>query len=219
MTLVRVILNGLRWSVVAVGLCGCGAGATKEPATPASNTGEAADGEGDVKPDAMKATAVLMGLWAITPPMTSEEEPTGWHRHAASGTCMPTGSKNWQLRVEKVFGPDDEGVSLWNDQLKTLVSLFTYPAQADVDAEMKQVVKDMSGTCTEGPLISTTTGETRFAACIKRLEDDFLLVEQVSLVKQDKWLYKVRVTFPSPILRQAYSPTMSFAGLAFQACK
>lgn len=203
---------------MVVGLAGCGPAATKEPATPASVSGQ---GEGDTKfkEDAMKASATLVGLWAITPPEASDEAPTGWHRHAATGTCMPTGSKNWQLRVEKVFGPDDEGVSLWNDQLQTLVSLFTYPAQAEVDPEMEQVVKEMTGTCTEGPIISTTNGETRFAACIKRIEDDFLLVEQVSLVKKDKWLYKVRVTFPAPVLMQVYAPTMAFAGLAFQACK
>jgi hypothetical protein len=216
---VRAITHGLKWCVLVVGLAGCGPAATKEPATPASKTGEAAEGEGDVKPDAMKATVQLMGLWALTPPASSDEAPTGWHRHTASGTCMPTGSKSWQLRVERVFGPDDEGVSLWNDQLKTLVSLFTYPAQAEVDPEMEQVVKEMGSTCTEGPLISTTSGETRFAACVKRMEDDFLLIEQVSLVKRDKWLHKVRVTFPSPILTQAYAPTMAFTGLAFQACK
>ena len=84
---------------------------------------------------------------------------------------------------------------------------------------MEQVVKEMSGTCTEGPLISTTSGETRLAACIKRMEDDLLLVEQVSLVKRDKWLYKVRVTFPAPVLMRVYAPTMAFTGLAFQACK
>jgi hypothetical protein len=206
--------------VLVVGLVGCGAGANKEPLTPAgAGAEEAGEGEAKLKPDAMKATAELVGLWAIVPPETSDEQPTGWHRHAATGTCMPTGSKNWQLRVEKAFGPDDEGVSLWNDQLKTLVSMFTYPAQAEVDPEMEQVVKEMTGTCTEGPLISTTSGETRLAACIKRMEDDFLLVEQVSLVKQGKWLYKVRVTFPGPILMKVYAPTMAFAGLAFQPCK
>ncbi|HEX2875273.1 MAG TPA: hypothetical protein VHP33_28675 [Polyangiaceae bacterium] len=214
----RATLNGLRWCAVVFGLAGCGTAATKEPATPASKAGEG-EGETKFKADAMKASATLVGLWAITPPEASDEPPTGWHRHAATGTCMPTGSKNWQLRVEKVFGPDDEGVSLWNDQLKTLVSLFTYPAQAEVDAEMEQVVKEMTGTCTEGPLISTTSGETRYAACLKRMEDDFLLVEQVSLVKRDKWLYKVRATFPSPVLMQVYAPTMAFVGQAFQACK
>lgn len=211
----RAFSNGLWWSVLIAGLAGCGPAATKEPATPASKP----ESESNFKEDAVKATATLVGLWAITAPEASDEQPTGWHRHAASGTCMPTGSKNWQLRVEKVFGPDDEGVSLWNEQLKTLVSLFTYPAQAELDPEMEQVVKEMSGTCTEGPLISTTSGQTRLAACIKRLEDDFLLVEQVSLVKRDKWLYKARVTFPTPVLMQAYAPTMSFAGLAFPACK
>jgi len=199
---------------------GCGPGATKEPATPPPSGADGSEeGETKYKPDAMKATAALVGLWALTGPQEGAEQPTGWHKHAGSGTCMPLGSAHWTLRLEKVFGPDDEGVSVWNDEFKTLVSMFTYPAQADVDAEMDQVVKEMGGTCTEGPMLGTTVGETRYAACIKRMEDDFLLVEEVSLIKRDKWLHKVRGTYPSPALMQAYGPTRAFTAQAFEPCK
>lgn len=166
----------------------------------------------------MRALAKLMGLWAIMPSEASTEKPTGWHRHAATGTCMPTGSPSWQLRLEKVFAPNDEGVSLWNGDFKTLVSLFTYPAQQDVENEMKLVVRDMAGTCTESPLIGTVSGERHLAACVKRLDNDFLLVEEVMLIKREQWLYKVRITFPEPLLMQVYGPTIAFSDQAFASC-
>jgi hypothetical protein len=200
------------------GLAGCQPSAAKAPATAATSS----EGEGEAEPkfkdDAMRATAKLMGLWAIGPTDASSEKPSGWHRHAASGTCMPTGSQSWKLRIERVFGPNDEGVSLWNEELKTLVSLFTYPAQQDIDNEMKLVERDMAGTCTEGPMLGSVAGERHFASCVKRLDNDVLLVEQVVLTKRDQWLYKVRITFPEPLLMQAYGPTMAFSEQAFAPC-
>jgi hypothetical protein len=171
-----------------------------------------------MREDTTRALAKLTGLWLIMPPETTAEKPTAWHRHAATGTCMPTASPSWQLRLEKVFGPNDEGVSLWNEDFKTLVSLFTYPAEQDVESEMKLVVRDMAGTCTETPLVSTVVGERHLAGCVKRLDNDFLLVEEVVLIKREQWLYKVRVTFPEPLLMQVYGPTMAFSDQAFGAC-
>jgi len=202
-----------------VTLAGCQASAAKPPATAAAPTeSPAGKAEQDIKPDAMRATAKLMGLWALVPAEASSDKPTAWHRHAATGTCMPTGSPSWQLRLERVFAPNDEGVSLWNEDFKTLVSLFTYPAQQDIESEMKLVERDMAGTCTESPLVSTVVGERHFAACVKRLENDFLLVEQVVLTKREQWLYKVRITFPEPLLMQVYGPTMAFSDQAFMPC-
>jgi hypothetical protein len=186
--------------------------------TPAGSSEGASDAEPKLKEDAMRASAKLMGLWAIFPAEASREKPTGWHRHAASGTCMPNGSQSWQLRLEKVFGPNDEGVSLWNDEFKTLVSLFTYPAEQDIESEMKLVERDMAGTCTDGPMLGTVVEGRHFAACVKRLDNDVLLVEQVMLTKRDQWLYKVRITFPEALLMQVYGPTMAFSDQAFAAC-
>jgi hypothetical protein len=205
---------GVQLGVLVVGLVGCQPSATKGAATPAS----ASDAEPELREDTSRATAKLMGLWALMPAEPSSEKPSGWHRHAASGTCMPTGSQSWQLRHERVFGPDDEGVSLWNEKFKTLVSLFTYPAGGDVDSEMKLVEREMAGSCSEGPMLSTVSGERHFAGCVKRLAEDFLLVEQVMLIKREQWLYKVRITFPEPLLLQVYGPTMAFSAQAFATC-
>lgn len=202
--------------VLLLGLQGCQANNTKPSATPRAESQGGAQTQ--VRDDGMRAATSLMGLWALEPRDEDVERPTSWHRHDASGTCMPTGSQSWKLRVERVFGPNDEGVSIWNEELKTLVSLFTYPARQDIESEMKLVTSDMARTCSEGPMLGTVTGDRHFAACVKRLENDVLLVEQVTLIKRAQWLYKVRITFPEPFLMRSYGPTMAFSDQAFAAC-
>ena len=196
----------------------CGA-----PAKPASaNDAKRADapsGEETLKEDAVAAMAKLAGHWVLEAAGDSPAtKPNDWHRHNGSGTCMPKGSAGWELTKEHTYGPDDESVSHFNDELKTLVTLYTYPAQQELDAEFEAVQRDLSGTCTEGPMMSTVVKEAHFVGCVNRLEDGLLLLEQAVLVQRDKWLYKTRITFPEPVLDAAYQPAMSFARLGFSPC-
>jgi hypothetical protein len=180
---------------------------------------DAASGEETLKEDAVAAMAKLAGHWVLQGTAESPaEKPKEWHRHAGSGTCMPKGSAGWELAKENVYGPDDESVSLFNDGLKTLVTLYTYPARQDIDAEFEAVQHDIAGTCTEGPMMTTVVNDAHFVGCVHRLESGVLLLEQAVLVQRDKWLYKTRVTFPEPALDAAYQPAMSLSGLSFKPC-
>jgi hypothetical protein len=173
--------------------------------------------EAPLKEDAMAAMVALAGHWVI--PEGGDAEPAqSWHRHAASGTCMPKGSASWQLSHEQVYGPGDESVSLWNEQLQTLITLYTYPAQGDLEGAFGGVMNEMgSRTCTEGPMMSTDQDGTHIGGCVRR-KDGFLLLEQAMLFQRGEWLHKARITIPEPALDAAYSPAMSVVRQSFAAC-
>ena len=147
----------------------------------------------------------------------AREPPSGWHRHAASSTCLPKGSASWKLNDERVYGPDDESVSLLNEDIGTLVTLYTYPARDAFDVEFQEVVAEISHTCTENPVMTSEQGGTHFVACVRRM-DGVLLVEQALMFQRDKWLHKARITFPDVASQQAYTPVMSVVSQAFAPC-
>ncbi len=177
------------------------------------------DGEGSIAPDAMKAMAALTGRWMMLGITDGAKEvPTRWHRHAASGTCMPKESASWELAGEQTYAPADESVSLFNEQLKTKVTLYTYPATRALDAEFDEAMQAMGQSCTEGPMMSTAQGDTHFGGCVRRLEDGFLLLEQVVLFQRGEWLHKARITFAAVQMGEAYDAAMGMVSQAFASC-
>lgn len=197
--------------------CGSKAGTTEAKAADVPKQQTEESEESPFEQDAMEAVAQVVALW-VSGATGDTEEPTGWRRHAASDTCSPTGSAHWVLQGEKTYGPDDESVTLFNEELATLMTLYTYPARGDIDAEFESVKRDIAGTCTEGPMMSTTLGETRYAACVQRLEDGLLLLEQAHLTQNDRWLNKVRITFPAAAAVKVHGSVVAFAGKSFKAC-
>jgi hypothetical protein len=176
-------------------------------------------GDASFKDDAMAAMAALSSRWMLLGTNSSvKEAPRAWHRHAASGTCMPKDSASWELGKEQVYGPDDESVTLWNDKLKTEVTLYTYPATQPLDAEFGEVMRAMGGTCSEGPMMSTTQGDVHFGGCVRRLDGDVLLLEQVVLFQRGKWLHKARITLLARALGDAYDAAMGVVSQAFAPC-
>lgn len=191
--------------------------AAKPTARPKPNQ---ADTDPSFRPDATDAMAALLGYWSLLGISdAAKETPKSWHRHAASGTCMPEGSKSWRVTNTRVYGPDDESVSLWNDQLKILVTLFTYPARHPVGPEFDDVMRQMSGTCTEGPVMTTNVGDVHVGGCVRRLKNNALLLEQAVLFQHDKWFHEARITFAAAGARDAYTPAMSLFSESFAPCK
>jgi hypothetical protein len=196
----------------AISACGSGQGAKSPDGSSKGQTDES----GEFAPDATEAVAKLVALWTIGATAPAET-PTGWHRHEASGTCTATGSASWVLRQEHAFGPGDEAVTLWNENLGSLMTLYTYPQRQELKAEFESVIHDLSGTCTEGPLAHGEHDGIHYVGCVKR-EEGFLLLEQAQLSVQGKWLNKVRTTFPDAATMDAYGPTMAFSRQSFVPC-
>jgi hypothetical protein len=191
------------------------------PAKPASDPSSqtSSDDRSSLKKDAMEAMAIQAGFWSLLGISDgAKEQPNGWHRHEGSGTCMPKGSKSWELAQERTYARDDESVSVWNDALKTNLTLYTYPATRVLAAEFESVMGDMSQTCTDGPVMTTTIGDARVGGCVTRLESGVLLIEQAVLFQRGKWLHKARITSPAAAAEAAYSPSMSVVSQAFVAC-
>lgn len=168
----------------------------------------------------MEHMAFLVSSWALLGSGSKDAEPaTGWHRHAASGTCMPTGSRSWQSGKAQTYGPDDESVTLMHEPLQILVTLYTYPATKPLQPEFEGVVSTMaSKTCTEGPVMSSKIGEAHVGACPHRIDNGVVLLEQVVLLQRGKWFHKARITFAGPATAAAYTPAMSVVSQAFAAC-
>lgn len=212
-------MTGRRW-LLLVGCLLAACAPAKRASDPAEAKNDtAASKEADFKKDAVEAMAVLASRWALLGTKAdAKEQPTGWHRHAGSGTCMPKGSASWELAKEHTYGPDDESVTMWNEKLKSQLTLYTYPAAQALDAEFDAVLGEMSRSCTEGPVLSAKTGDTHVGGCARRLEGDVLLLEQVVLFQRGKWLHKARITFAAAQADAAYSPTMSVVSQSFEAC-
>src|SRR5690349_18646025 len=118
----RTCRGGVPW-LLLVALSGCHS--QKAAEDPNSAAGEQGEQAAELKEDAVAATVKLAALWIV--PVSSEaEKPTGWHRHEASGTCTTTGSASWLLDHEQNYGPGDESVTLLNQKLGALMTLYTY---------------------------------------------------------------------------------------------
>ena len=170
------------------------------------------------KEDAVQALGALATFWALGLQGSSKNAPTSWHVHAASGTCMPKESGGFRVANERVYGPGDESVTLWDEKQKTEVTMYTYPATRALDAEFDDVLASMAQTCTEGPMVSAVQGDTHFGACVRRLEGDLLLIEQAVLFQRAKWLHKARITFAAPALGDSQDAAMSLLSQAFAPC-
>ena len=167
----------------------------------------------------MEAMAALSSRWMMLGISDgAKEAPVGWHRHAASGTCMPKGSASWELAAEQTYGPDDESVTVVSEPLRTKVTLYTYPATRAIDAEFDDVMQAMGQSCTEGPMLSTVQGNAHFGGCVRRLDDGVLLLEQVVLFQRGPWLHKARITFAATQMTNAYDGAMSVVSQAFATC-
>jgi hypothetical protein len=166
--------------------------------------------------DAMKAMAQAAGFWMLGVADDGGAPTRQWHRHAASGTCLPKDAPGWELVNEKTYGPGDESVSLWNEKLGAKVTLFTYPAQAALEPAFDSVLEQMAKTCTEGPVMSTKMSPGKIGGCIQRLKEGPLLLEQALLFKNGPWLHKARITYPAG--SDAYSAVMSVVARAFKPC-
>lgn len=187
-------------------------------ATPQAKPVAAEERSDEVDDDAMAATAALIPLWALG--ITGEAEtPNAWHRHEGSGTCMPKGSASWQLTNEKEYAPNDESVSLWSDRALAQVTLYTYPAGPPVKAAFDEALSQMaSQTCTDGPVIANESGGVWRGACVSRREDGSLLLEQVMVKQQGKWLNKARITFAAATLQSSHPQVMALFRAAFVPC-
>jgi hypothetical protein len=190
-----------------------------KPAKPSTSAAQVPEPEGSFEQDALEAMVGLAGRWTMLGiSKDAQEPPSAWYRHAASDTCMPKGSKSWQVTDQRTYGRDDESVSLWNESVRTQVTLYTYPAQQPLEKEFEGVMSDMSRTCTEGPLMTTKLGETHVGGCVRRL-DEGLLLEQAVLMRRGTWLHKARITFAAAGTSAAYTPAMSLVSQAFAACR
>jgi hypothetical protein len=193
--------------------------AAAAPAPPAQPGSNPKPDEHAFKEDAMAALAALSGRWMLVGVQGGPKEaPRAWHVHARSGTCMPKDSASWRLGKEYVYGPDDESVTLFNDRLRTEVTLYTYPAHNDVDREFREVMQVMSRTCTEGPVMSTTQGDLRLGACVQRFPGDALVLEQALVFQRGKWVHKARISFLAAVMGDAYTAAMAVVSTAFAPC-
>jgi hypothetical protein len=131
---------------------------------------------------------------------------------------MPKESASWRPGKERVYGPDDESVTLFNDRLRTEVTLYTYPAHNDADREFRDVMQAMSRTCTEGLMMSTTQGDVRIGGCVQRLPGDALVLEQALVFQRGKWVHKARISFLAAVMGDAYDAAMAVVSTAFAPC-
>jgi hypothetical protein len=131
---------------------------------------------------------------------------------------MPKETASWRPGKERVYAPDDESVTLFNDRLRTEVTLNTYPGQNDVDSEFREVMQAMSRTCTEGPMMTTTQRDVRIGGCVHRFPGDMLVLEQALLFRRGKWSHKARISFPAAVMGDAYGAAMALIGMAFKPC-
>jgi hypothetical protein len=211
----------LRHAVLLSAFLTCAGACSKPGAQPGSKSPDGARQDHDTKDAGELAVLVpLLGYWAMLGPGGGEpaREPSRWYRHAASSTCFPLDSGSFSAKHHEVYGPGDESVTLWSDELGTLVTLYTYPAQGTVEQDFGSAFRDMQRTCGGRLGASSTLGKRPIGACAHASEGGFQLIEQVLVFHEGSWSHKARFTYPEPLLDRAYSPSMALVNAAFRPC-
>ncbi len=231
-------LHPSRWALVlpaclALLLVGGGAGCARQkpPATP--------DDEDDAPPPAaatspkhphdkaddpsVEIVAPLIVAWSTLGTGAADPklgQPTSFHAHLPTGTCMPEGLGPFVLKNVVDNGDDDRGVSLVSPGDGIILSFFTYPAPRSLKAEIEGIAGLM---CKGATSMSTNVSDPRFpdpgviAACGHATRNG-QAIEQALVFKRGDWFYEARFSFFGGSMIAKYSLAMSVVQTAFRPC-
>lgn len=131
----------------------------------------------------LPALEQVFALWlAETDVPARPELVAGWFAHVASGTCLSGSLGEFEMVSFKEYGPDDWSVGVKNRAWFTTVTIYTYPAARDFDAEFAEVMAAMLNTCDQGAAVTFDVGDPRFpdggkaGACVHFLHDSLEIV-------------------------------------------
>lgn len=179
--------------------------------------------DGDASDPSLEAAAVYATFWVFYGTGKADPSlgaPLAWHRHTATGTCMPDGLGDFAFKNEIVTSPDDVGVSMLSRPDATVLSFFTYPAKRSLDDEIKSVTHAM---CTGAAALSMRMTDPRFrdpgfvAACSHDMRLGHA-VDQALVFQRGPWFFEARFTFLGGGSASAYLHAMAVAQTAFRPC-
>ena len=150
-------------------------------------------------------------------------------RHAESGTCMATEAGPLRMTERHDFGPADLGVSLRDPDTNLIITLYTYPgsgaavSDAEFEEHFKLVLYEIAKSLRTEKFAVDELRDRRFpkpglrAMGVGEL-NGVTVMAVVILLTKDRWLFKLRATFPLENAMKARDPTYEALGKSFNPC-